>query len=275
MRPNAAFVALSKQLKYLQRRKKRRVLTTCRTHADTRFDVARMSFTPSRRRLLKVALAPAATVLPLRFVPSAAAASVAHPGQFAYLTPVEFTWVEAAVARLIPNDELGPGAKEAGVATFIDRQLSGPYGRAETWYMQGPWREGTKEQGYQLKLTPAQLYRTAIADVNDWCSKSGKRPFAELAATEQEQLLHRLEKGDLELARAPAKDFFEMLLQNTVEGFLADPMYGGNQDFIGWKLIGFPGPRYNYVAEIEQHGKRYAMAPVGILGRDGRRVKEA
>jgi gluconate 2-dehydrogenase gamma chain len=233
-----------------------------------------MPFTPSRRRLLKVALAPAATVLPLRFVPSAAAASVAHPGQFSYLTPVEFTWVEAAVARLIPHDELGPGAKEAGVATFIDRQLSGPYGRAETWYMQGPWHEGTKEQGYQLKLTPAQLYRTAIADVNDWCSKNGKRPFAELAAAEQDQLLHRLEKGDIKLARAPAKDFFQILLQNTVEGFLADPMYGGNRDFIGWKLIGFPGPRYNYVAEIEQYGKRYAMAPVGILGRDGKRVKE-
>ena len=222
-----------------------------------------------------MALAPAATVLPLRFVPPAAAASVAQPGQFSYFTAVEFTWVEAAAARLIPNDELGPGAKEAGVATFIDRQLAGPYGRAETWYMQGPWREGTKEQGYQLKLTPAQLYRTAIADVDAWCAKNGKRPFAELAAAEQDKLLHDLEDGHIQLERAPAKDFFSMLLQNTVEGFLADPMYGGNRDFIGWNLIGFPGPRYNYVNEIEQYGKRYAMAPVGLLGRDGKRVKKA
>ena len=92
-----------------------------------------MTFVPSRRRLLKAALVPsAATVVPLRFIPEAAAESVAAPGQFSFFTAVEFTFVDAAVARLIPNDDLGPGAKEAGVATFIDRQLSGPYGRAAT-----------------------------------------------------------------------------------------------------------------------------------------------
>ena len=170
---------------------------------------------------------------------------------------------------------MGPGAKEAGVATFIDRQLSGPYGRAETWYMQGPWKKGTKEQGYQLKLTPAQLYRTAIADVDAWCSKNGKQSIrASSTPHEQDKMLHELEQGDIELARAPAKDFFAMLLQNTIEGFLADPMYGGNRDFAGWKLIGFPGPRYNYVAEIDQYGKRYADAHGrSSLGRDGTRVE--
>jgi gluconate 2-dehydrogenase gamma chain len=235
-----------------------------------------MNFVPARRRILKAALVPsAASVVPLRFVPAASAEPVSAPGQFAYFTPVEFTWVEAAVARLVPNDELGPGAKEAGVPTFIDRQLSGPYGRAETWYMQGPWKEGTKEQGYQLKMTPAQLYRTAIADVNSWCEQNGKRPFAELDSAGQDKLLHDLEQGNLKLARAPAKDFFQILLQNTVEGFLADPMYGGNRDFIGWKLIGFPGPRYNYLAEIDQYGKRYTMPTVGLLGRDGSRTKES
>lgn len=233
-----------------------------------------MKFIPARRTLLKAALVPsAASIVPLRFVPNATA-SVAQPGQYAYFTAVEYTWVDAAVARLIPNDELGPGAKDAGVATFIDRQLSGPYGRAETWYMQGPWKQGTPEQGYQLKQTPAQLYRTAIADVNAWCSKHGKRPFAELDGGEQDRILHDLENGDMKLERTPAKDFFAMLLQNTIEGFLADPMYGGNRNFVGWKLIGFPGPRYNYVEEIDQYGKRYAMPTVGLLGRDGTRVKE-
>src|SRR5690349_16665048 len=199
-----------------------------------------MSFVPTRRRLLKAALLPsAASVVLPKLVPPAAAESVAAPGQFSFFTPVEFTFVEAAVARLIPNDELGPGAKEAGVATFIDRQLAGPYGRAATWYMRGPWRDGTKEQGYQLRLTPAQLYRTAIADVDAWCSNQKQRPFAEQDAAAQDTLLHGLESGDVKLARAPAKDFFQMLLQNTVEGFLADPLYGGNRGFAGWKLIGF------------------------------------
>jgi gluconate 2-dehydrogenase gamma chain len=59
-----------------------------------------------------------------------------------------------------------------------------------------------------------------------------------------------------------------MLVQNTVEGFLADPIYGGNRDFIGWKLIGFPGPRYNYVDEIEQYGQQYGGPLVSIAGNE-------
>jgi gluconate 2-dehydrogenase gamma chain len=226
-----------------------------------------MSFLPGRRRVLKAALLPsAATVVPMRFIPAAHADSIAKPGQFAYLTPVEYTFVQAAVSRLIPDDELGPGAKEAGVATFIDRQLSGPYGRAETWYMQGPWKEGTKEQGYQLKLTPAQLYRTAIADIDDHAQKQYGKPFAGLDPAKQDQVLDAIDKDELKLPNAHARTFFEMLVQNTVEGFLADPVYGGNRDFIGWRLVGFPGPRYNYVAEIEQYGKKYEMPFVSIAG---------
>ena len=54
-----------------------------------------------------------------------------------WFTDAEAAFVTAAVARLIPADDLGPGAVEAGVPTFIDRQLAGPYGRGERWYMQG------------------------------------------------------------------------------------------------------------------------------------------
>jgi gluconate 2-dehydrogenase gamma chain len=229
---------------------------------------------PSRRNLLKaVALSPAAAVIPLRLVQpardaEAATRDYAQPPDV-YLTPAELTFVEAAVARIIPSDELGPGAKEAGVATFIDHQLAGPYGRAETWYMQGPWRDGTKQQGYQLKLTPAQLYRAAIADIDAHArQRYGNKAFAELDANAQDEVLHALEQGELALPNAPAGTFFDMLVENTVEGFLADPVYGGNRDFIGWKLVGFPGPRYNYVAEIEQHGRKYDMPFVSIGGRD-------
>jgi len=215
----------------------------------------------------------------ITLVPATAAAGVplhpidnpAAPGP-AFFSTEESAFVDAAVARLIPNDELGPGAKEAGVGAFIDRQLGGPYGRAQTWYMQGPWREGSESQGYQLKLTPAELYRTAIADIEEYCREHfGGKAFAELDGASQDQVLKRLEKGELKLARADAKQFFDMLWQNTQQGFLADPMYGGNRDFAGWKLIGFPGPRYNYVAEIGEYGKRYSMAPVGIMGRNPRK----
>ena len=194
----------------------------------------------------------------------------AAPPTYSYLTQPEITFVEAALDRLIPGDALGPGAKEAGVAYFIDQQLAGAFGRGETWYMQGPWKEGTNEQGYQLKLTPAELYRVGIQSTDEYCQRTydGKK-FGELAAAAQDQVLHGLEKGEIALVGAPAKEFFSMLLQNTGEGFFADPMYGGNRDFAGWKLVGFPGPRYNYVDEIEQYGKPYTLPTVGLLGRDG------
>lgn len=220
-----------------------------------------------RRAFLKtISLVPAVGAAPLRPIDNPAA-----PGP-AFLMPAETAFVDAAVSRLIPRDELGPGAKEAGVTHFIDRQLGGPYGRAETWYMQGPWRQGTEQQGYQLKLTPAQFYRTAIQDIDEYCGRAyDGKSFAQLDAGTQDKVLKGLEKGDVKLARMPAKQFFEMLWHNTQEGFLADPMYGGNRDFAGWKLIGFPGPRYNYVAEIEQYGRTYGMPPVGIMGRDPRK----
>jgi gluconate 2-dehydrogenase gamma chain len=63
-----------------------------------------------------------------------------------------------------------------------------------------------------------------------------------------------------------------MLLKNTQEGFLADPLYGGNRGFTGWKLVGFPGPRYNYMFEITQYGKPYPLPTVGLLGRNGQLV---
>ena len=134
--------------------------------------------------------------------------------------------------------------------------------------MQGPWTKGIDEQGYQLKLTPAQLYRAAIKDIDEHCRRTFKKNFADLPPADQDQVLHGLEKGDIELPGAPAKEFFKMLWENTGEGFFADPIYGGNRDFAGW-LIGYPGPRYNYVNEIEQYGKRYSMPTVGLAGRNG------
>jgi gluconate 2-dehydrogenase gamma chain len=233
----------------------------------------------SRRELLKAAtLLPAmgavAATAPIRFVPRTMPSAGGNPPDYAsppqgFLSPQEKAFVDAAVARIIPADELGPGAREAGVADFIDRQLAGPYGAAETWYMQGPWQAGTEQQGYQLKLSPAQLYRATIREIDEHLAKSpAAKPFAQLDARSQDDFLHALEKGEVKISGDLGKQFFEILVVNTVEGFLADPIYGGNRDFIGWKLIGFPGPRYNYVAEIGEYGRKYDMPFVGIAGRD-------
>jgi gluconate 2-dehydrogenase gamma chain len=230
---------------------------------------------PSRRRLLKAALlGPAAATVSLEAlraaIPSAHAAfepAYASPPE-RFFSLDERAFVEAAVARIIPADDLGPGAKEAGVADFIDHQLAGPYGRAEGWYMQGPWRQGSAEQGYQLKMSPAQLYRAAIAAIDGHLRTQQHKAFAELDAAAQDHVLDSIDKAQLDIPGVPVRKFFEMLVQNTIEGFFADPIYGGNKDFIGWRLIGFPGPRYNYVAEIGQHGRKYDMPFVSLSGRD-------
>jgi len=195
--------------------------------------------------------------------PLDALAGASPPASF--FTASERAFIDAAVSRLIPQDELGGGAKEAGVTAFLDRQLAGSYGKARTWYMQGPWSEGTLSQGNQSRLTPAQTYRAAIKAIDSYCQNTfSNKTFAKLAEGEQDEVLTHLENGKIELEGVKGKSFFEALLQNTLEGFLSDPIYGGNRDMIGWKLIGFPGTRYDYRDYVSKHGEKLALSPVGL-----------
>ena len=191
-----------------------------------------------------------------------------HPGPSEFFTPEEGAFIDAAVSRLIPNDELGPGAKEVGVTVFIDRQLAGPYGKGADWYMQGPWQHGTKTQGYQARRGPAELYRAAIRAIDDYCAGKYKgKKFTALASDQQDAVLKGVEGGDIKFKDVDGKIFFTLFLQNTVEGFFSDPIYGGNRDMAGWKLIGFPGARYDYRPYVKKHGQKLNLEPVGIKGR--------
>ena len=234
----------------------------------------------SRRRLLTagaamtaVPVAAAAASLgggdvPFKEGQANAPAGVANVSGWTWLTDVEAAFITAAVARLIPADDLGPGAVEAGVPTFIDRQLAGPYGSGARWYMQGPWSAGLPTQGYQTRLTPAGMYRAAIKAVDAAVVRESRgASFAKLAVADQDAFLQRMEKGDVALDGIDAKSFFAQLLQNTLEGFWSDPIYGGNRDLAGWKLIGFPGARYDNSEFVAQHGATYPLPPVGIKGR--------
>ncbi|HET9716448.1 MAG TPA: gluconate 2-dehydrogenase subunit 3 family protein [Pseudolabrys sp.] len=189
-------------------------------------------------------------------------------GAFKFFTQPEAKFIDAAVSRLIPSDDLGPGAKEAGATFFIDRQLAGDFGKASSWYMQGPWRDGERSQGYQSRMSPAELYRAAIKAIDDHCREQlGGKTFSELEAEQQDNILSKLETGELELTGADAKTFFKVFLQNTVEGFFCDPIHGGNRDMVGWKLIGFPGARYDYRPYVKRHGEKLNLPPVGLKGR--------
>ena len=183
---------------------------------------------------------------------------------YSYLTEPEVAFVEAAVSRLIPADELGPGAKEAGVAYFIDQQLAGAWGAHARNYRQGPWPEGSPTQGYQSPLTPQEIYRAAIAETNRYCIAKYGKPFDALAAVQEEEVLTDLQSGKIVLELVPARLFFNVLWANTQEGFFADPMYGGNRDKIGWKLVGFPGVAAVYTEFVEKHNQPYRAVPVSI-----------
>ena len=135
-----------------------------------------------------------------------------------YLTAAEAAFVDAAVSRLIPPDETGPGAVEAGVTVFIDSQLAGAYGKAADWYMQGPFEDGNEQQGYQSPLTPAQLYRAAIAAIDEHSHAADGKAFAQLNPAQRDRWLHDLEDGKVELGSVSAKTFFTLLWQNTQEG---------------------------------------------------------
>ncbi|HEX3444776.1 MAG TPA: gluconate 2-dehydrogenase subunit 3 family protein, partial [Chthoniobacterales bacterium] len=151
----------------------------------------------------------------------------------------EAQFIEAAVARLIPTDE-NPGALEAGVPNYLDKQLTGAWGSGERLYLSGPWQPTRPGLGYQLPLTPGELFHTAIKAINAELSKSGQA-FWNMSPDRQDEYLHKLETGSVDLNGVPSQIFFSQLWGMTIEGFFSDPVYGGNKDMVGWKLIGFPG----------------------------------
>jgi gluconate 2-dehydrogenase gamma chain len=186
----------------------------------------------------------------------------------AVFTADEAAAVEGIVDRLIPPDPETPGGKDAGCAVFIDRQLAGPYGRSAGLYMSPPFRKGTKEQGEQSSLSPAQRYRQGLAALDKHCRAAhGGKPFAQLPDETKDEVLGGLETNKVQLEGVDGQEFFNLLLMNTQHGFFADPIYGGNRDMVAWKMIGFPGARYDYRGWVRRHNERYPLPPVSIIGR--------
>jgi gluconate 2-dehydrogenase gamma chain len=197
--------------------------------------------------------------------------ALANAGQYqpSFFSADEYRFLQTAVARLIPQDDLGPGALEAGVPEFIDRQMGTPYAAGSLWYMQGPFQpDAPPEMGYQLRLTPREVYRLGIAAANQWCEKTLGKPFADLAASDQDKALSAMEHGIDGFASLPSPIFFSLLWANTREGFFSDPLHGGNKDMVGWTLIGFPGARADFMDWVERDEK-YPFPPVSIRGARG------
>jgi gluconate 2-dehydrogenase gamma chain len=189
-----------------------------------------------------------------------------------FFTPAEAATVQAIVDRLIPADQLSPGGKDCGCAVFIDRQLAGSFGQSSRLYTKGPFMPGLATQGYQGDLTPSGRYRLGLSALNDYTRLTYKKSFIALSPAEQDAVLTGLDNGYIVLKLRTGfstKEFFELVLQNTMEGFFADPLYGGNRGMASWKMLGFPGARYDYRDHIDKHNMPYPKGPVSIYGIEG------
>jgi gluconate 2-dehydrogenase gamma chain len=152
-----------------------------------------------------------------------------------FFTASEARIVIAACERIFPNDESGPGATQAGVITYIDRQLAGPYGLDRYRYTKGPFFESVPEHGYQGQANPQEIYRNGIRQLGT--------DFADVDGAVQDERLRAME----------STMFFRMLRAHTIEGMFSDPMHGGNKNLIGWQLIGYAGPLMSHRDEIDQY----------------------
>jgi len=203
------------------------------------------------------------------FNPSSASVQQAiDPVGWKYLTAEEALTLEAIADRIIPPDDDTPGGKSAGCAVFIDRQLAGGYGQREGLYVQGPFQEGSKQQGPQSDKGPAQQYRAALALIDRLARSRGSgQSFEQLTPEGQDAILRGIEDGSLTLDGLDGRKFFEDLVTDVQQGFFADPIYGGNRDMCSWKMIGYPGARYDYRDWVSRHNEPYPYPPVSLQGR--------
>jgi gluconate 2-dehydrogenase gamma chain len=194
-----------------------------------------------------------------------AAPAASQPEPLLTLTETEYAFVAAAADTFIPADELSPSGSECGVATFIDRQLAGAYGAGARLYRDGPFTKAKPEFGYQLPLNPREFFRAGIAAANEWSRKTYGKDFDRLPGAEREAALKAMEDGKAEFAGLNSRMFFNALLDISMEGFFADPIYGGNRDMAAWKMVGYPGLPATYREDIKKYlGKKYDKPPRSI-----------
>jgi gluconate 2-dehydrogenase gamma chain len=196
----------------------------------------------SRRSLFKqVGAAGAAAMAATPLTPAVAQeragdrAATAQLEALETLTAAEADTLEAIVARLIPSDENGPGAAEARAAHYIDRALAGPL------------------------RSSRDAYAAGLAALDAYAQSKKGAVFARLSAADQDAVLTDLETNIATGFLPNPSTFFNLVRAHTIQGTFCDPYYGGNANFVGWDLIGFPGLRMT-VAEDEQRMK--AAKPV-------------
>ena len=142
------------------------------------------------------------------------------------LTSGERETFDAIASRIWPGTDLDPGAREAGVLQYLEGALSGPYTHL------------------------LSVYRAGLADVDRAARARHGRPFVRVSDAEQDAILAAMDRNDVpEFRSMPPRDFLTLCIDHTMEGVFSDPIHGGNRDFAGWKVVGYPGPQGGYTAD--------------------------
>jgi gluconate 2-dehydrogenase gamma chain len=185
---------------------------------------------------------------------------------YSFLNLDEAAFVEALVDHMVPADEFTPKGTDLGISVYIDRALAGAWGKGDRLYMEGPWKSGVPSQGYQLPLTPAELYRAGIEATTGHCRKLYGKPFDSLDEAQREEVLVGLSTGKIVFESGlPVRVFWATLYQTVMEGMFSDPIYGGNRNKAGWRMIGFPGAIAVHRENVEKYrDKKFPNTPTSI-----------
>ena len=238
---------------------------TDKTRRGEHNPIARRNFLLGAGTAVAAGAAPSGAAQTQQPATAASTAPAPEPDQFVTLTAPEAAFIVTVVDTLIPADELSPSGSECGVAIFIDRQLGSAWGGGAKMYRGGPFHKGKPEQGYQLPLTPREFFAAGIAAANAWTRQTYGKDFDLLPAAERVQALKAMEEGRAEFRDFNSRTFFNQLLAITMQGFFADPIYGGNRNKVAWKMIGFPGLPAVYADKIDAYrDKRYVAEPQSI-----------
>lgn len=198
-------------------------------------------------------------------------AELPPPGTLGFFTPEEAITVEALTATILPGTPEDPGAREAGIVFYIDGLLWYDRGFGTRTYYRPPFAmayEGNSPPtfrnltnteilwvpkdmmsrfGWQSILTPREFYRVGVMTVNNYASSNHGGRYADLSEEQQEEIMTALADDEMDpIGGLPSSEFFNMLRDHTVEGMFGDPVYRGNRDLVGWKLIGYPGAQRAY-----------------------------
>jgi len=178
------------------------------------------------------------------------------------LSADEATFIEALVNVMCPADGHSPNGVDCGLATYIDFQLAGPYGKGAGRYQQAPFRSGKLELGWQTPLTPEEFCKAGIAAANAACVRRHGKPFAQLSPGDADEFLTAVQA---DLVRDDALSlslwFNDVIYKLFVEACFSDPMYGGNRRAVFWKMIGYPGlPATHTLDVVRYRGKPYPGA---------------